>query len=198
MPTRPRAFLVLLLSAGAVALAPSVLAQGLPGPPLPLPTVLPSPTVAPPLPTPTSAPSVPGLPTVPLPTVPGLRLPGLPAAPGTAAQKGVPRVATVAEFGYLPWGHFVDDGLGVALPPLPAIPTPHFTLPPATGYDKTGYDQTDYPIYPKKAARAVTHGSAAGRIASALAGHLLLDVLAVLTLAAAGVSVVVARRRGLL
>lgn len=200
--------LALALAGGpaVVGLAAPALAQGvLPGPqitvppiPQPVPTQS-SPAPAPVLPLPKPLPQVPKLPTVP--AVPGL--PTLPGAPGPAAKPAAPLAPPAGSSGFLPFGRYIDDGLGRWLPPLPVITVPHYNLPAEQPYDDSGYNTyrgtplDDHNHLVRAQSPAVRRGAVA-QAAHAVASHLLLDGLALLVVTAAGAAVVSARKRGLL
>ncbi len=190
------AVLVLVLSVAGAGLAAPALADVLP---VPVPVL---PTSPPPSAVPSKAPTVPGVPTVP--TVPGL--PGLPVLPGVPTIPGLPGVPArpgpakagpagpLADFGYLPWGHYVDDGLGTSVTRIAPDPVPNYTLPPEQPYDKTGYDLTDYTSAPSRT-HAAPQQSLVAAAFSAVSGHLLLDVLAVGLLAGVAGRIIARRRR---
>lgn len=229
MRTARRVLVAGALSFAAFGITVPASAVGLPGPPGPGgPTLLPplqpqpAPSATPgpglpgiplpgtpgrvggPLPGTPALPAVPVLPVAPhlpiVPGLPGLSVPAVPGAPGGVQPNSGVHEMTPAEMGYLPFGHYIDDGIGIPVPVLPPIPTPNFTIPPDTPYDKTGSDQSDYPLRPEIAAtpRHGTSRSIAGQVAHAIASHVLLDILAGLALGAAATGVTVARRRSLI
>jgi hypothetical protein len=204
------ALLVLALSGGVGAPLAAVLAgpADAAGLPVPVPTlgpVLPSPTSQPvPGPTLPGGPLPSAVPGVPVPAVPAL--PGLPRLPGTAGaprpaappRAAAPPAGAAQPFGFLPFGHYVDDGLGSAGASPEPFSTATFTLPPDLPYDTTGFDQTIYPLTAGARGRVPHKESLASGAVHALTSHLLLDAVAVLAIGGAGAGVVVARRRGLL
>jgi len=192
-----------VLSLSPLLAAAPAFAAGLP---IPIPTLLPTSTPAPaptlvpgPLPTglpaplPTSLPTVPGLPGVP--TTPCLLcLPGAP--PKTAA--GGPRGAIPGNnFGFLPYGHYVDDGLGSAVDAPPPYHDTAFALPSPYAYDQPGYDTNTVETAADThlAAQHPKARSLASQSTHALTSHLLLDTLAILALAGAGTGFAFFRRR---
>ena len=213
-----KAAIVLVLAAGpAAGMAAPALALDVPNPDVTLPGLPGAPAA--PVPGPTSpvpipGPPVPGVPPIPgVPVLPGLPVP-LPALPLPPLVPGAPQPAPKpvgpppqgqGSIGALPFGHYVGDGLGIAVPPRPVIPEPNYPLPAEQPYDDSG-DNT-YKGQPLDVSgnlrRVAGDRSSVDRNAIAAAGHavtshVLLDIAGLLTVAAAGTGIVAARKRGLI
>ena len=166
---------------------------------VPLPTTLPVPTrSAAPLPSSAPVPKVVPLPVVPaLPVVPGAPvLPALPLVPG-APQKGAappPGAVPLAGFGYLPFGRYVDDGLGSSVGNAGGVPQGSFALPSPYSYEKPGYDTNTVETAADAAHQAAFRKAAADR-RNAANGIGVIPVLLLLLLAGGVVAAVIVVRR---
>lgn len=166
---------------------------------VPLPTTLPVPTQS-------AAPLPPGAPVpkgVPLPVVPGLPvLPGvplvpvLPLVPGAPQKGAAPPLGAVplAGFDYLPFGHYVDDGLGNAVGNAGVAPQGSFALPSPYSYEKPGYDSNTVETAADAAHQAAFRKAAADRRGANGIGWVPLG-LALLLAGGVVAAVVVVRRK---